>query len=137
MPSSAKVLSSFPPAGTVTDFSGSPFISIRTSPLLTSRERAKRITITSNMTIAVNKATPPMIVVISIIVYFILYSETPLSDIKPKDIKPTVTKVIPSPLRPAGTSLYFSFSRIPARATIASAQPNPEPRPKATLSENE
>jgi hypothetical protein len=65
------------------------------------------------------------------------YKDTPASDIKPKDIRPTVIKVMPRPLRPSGTSLYFNFSLIPARATIAKAQPNPDPSPNATLSGNE
>ena len=33
-----------------------------------------------------------------------------------------------------GASLYFSFSRIPARATMARAQPTPAPAPKTALS---
>ena len=44
---------------------------------------------------------------------------------KPSDIKPMVMKVIPRPCRPAGTSLYLSFSRIPASSAIASAQEAP------------
>jgi hypothetical protein len=44
-------------------------------------------------------------------------------------IRPTVMKVIPRPRKPVGTLLYFIFSRIPARAMMAIAQPIPEPRP--------
>ena len=44
-------------------------------------------------------------------------------------ISPTVMNVIPSPFSPSGTSLYFIFSRMPAKAAIASAQPTPEPSP--------
>ena len=58
----------------------------------------------------------------------------PPKDMKPRDIKPVTMKVIPSPSRPSGTSEYLSFSRMPARATMASAQPTPEPAPNATLS---
>jgi hypothetical protein len=45
-------------------------------------------------------------------------------------IKPTVMNVMPRPRSPAGMSLYFSFSRMPASRTIASAQPTPDPKPK-------
>ena len=58
----------------------------------------------------------------------------PPKDMKPKDISPTVIKVIPKPCSPSGTSLYLSFSRIPASATIAKAQPTPAPAPNTALS---
>ena len=45
---------------------------------------------------------------------------------KPSDIRPTVIKVMPSPCNPSGMSLYFNFSRMPASAIIASAQPRSE-----------
>ena len=48
---------------------------------------------------------------------------------KPSDIRPTVMNVMPRPCSPSGTSLYLSFSRMPASATIASAQPKPLPTP--------
>ena len=44
-------------------------------------------------------------------------------------ISPAEMKVMPRPCNPAGTSLYFNFSRMPARAMIASAQPAPLPIP--------
>ena len=53
---------------------------------------------------------------------------------KPSDIRPTVIKVMPSPCNPSGMSLYFNFSRMPASATIASAQPTPAPNPNTALS---
>ena len=37
-------------------------------------------------------------------------------------------KVAPKPFNPSGISEYFNFSLIPARITIASAQPKPAPR---------
>ena len=43
-------------------------------------------------------------------------------------IRPTVMKVMPRPLSAAGTWEYAIFSRIAARATMASHQPIPEPR---------
>ena len=46
----------------------------------------------------------------------------------------TVMNVIPRPRRPGGTSLYFSFSRIPASAMIERAQPIPDPTPNTSLS---
>ena len=45
------------------------------------------------------------------------------------DISPAVMKAMPRPRKPGGTSLYFIFSRRPAKATIAIAQPIPEPTP--------
>ena len=48
---------------------------------------------------------------------------------KPMAIKPAVMKVMPKPRKPGGTSLYFSFSRTPAIAVIAKAQPKPEDTP--------
>ncbi len=52
---------------------------------------------------------------------------------KANAISPTIMNVIPNPRRPGGTLLYFSFSRIPASATIANAQPNPDAKPNSTL----
>ena len=60
---------------------------------------------------------------------FILYKEIPPKDKKPKHIKPTVMKVIPNPCNPSGISAYFNLSVIPAKATIANAQPVPAPKP--------
>ncbi len=51
----------------------------------------------------------------------------PPKDMKAKAINPTVMKVIPKPRSGGGTSLYLSFSRIPAKAAIARAQPTPQP----------
>ena len=42
-------------------------------------------------------------------------------------INPVIINVIPKPLNPFGTLLYFILSLIPARPTIAIAQPIPEP----------
>ena len=53
---------------------------------------------------------------------------------KPSDIRPMVMKVIPRPCRPSGTSLYLSFSRMPASSAIASAYEAPEPMPYTVLS---
>ena len=49
-------------------------------------------------------------------------------------IRPVAMKAIPKPRRPAGMSEYLSFSRTPANATIASAQPKPLPTPYTRLS---
>ena len=57
------------------------------------------------------------------------YREMPPNDMNANDIKPTVINVMPKPLSGGGTSLYFIFSRIPANAAIANAQPTPQPRP--------
>ena len=48
--------------------------------------------------------------------------------IKAMPIKPVIIKVIPKPLKGAGTFEYLIFSRIAAIATIASNQPIPEPK---------
>ena len=53
---------------------------------------------------------------------------------KPSDISPMVMKVMPRPCRPSGTSLYFSFPRMPANSAIASAHYTPEPMPYTVLS---
>jgi hypothetical protein len=53
----------------------------------------------------------------------------PEKAMKPIAIKPVPMKVMPSPCRPAGMSEYLSFSRMPASAVIASAQPTPVPMP--------
>ena len=50
-------------------------------------------------------------------------------DKNPKHIRPTVIKVMPRPCRPSGISAYLSLSVIPAKATIANAQPVPAPNP--------
>src|SRR5690606_8393748 len=63
MPLLASVPRSLPPAGTTIDFSGSPLISMVTSPLLTSLERAARMKSTSTSTITVNMTTPSTTVV--------------------------------------------------------------------------
>ena len=55
---------------------------------------------------------------------------------KPKLINPTMINVAPKPFKPSGISEYLSFSLIPARITIAIAQPKPAPRPYTTLSPN-
>jgi hypothetical protein len=60
------------------------------------------------------------------------YREIPIKLIKPRDIKPTIIKVIPRPLRGAGTLEYFKRSLIAASATMASNQPIPEPILNAT-----
>src|SRR5690606_42032413 len=57
------------------------------------------------------------------------YSCTPEKDMKPSDIRPMVMKVMPRPCSPSGTSLYLSFSRMPASSAMASAQEKPEPTP--------
>ena len=44
-------------------------------------------------------------------------------------MRPAVMKVMPSPRKAGGTSLYFIFSRIPAMATMARAQPAPLAKP--------
>ena len=54
---------------------------------------------------------------------------TPEKDMKPSAISPMVMKVMPRPRRPAGVSLYLSFSRMPASAAMASAHDRPEPTP--------
>ena len=59
----------------------------------------------------------------------------PPKDMNAKAIRPTVMNVMPNPLSPSGTSLYFIFSRIPASAAIARAQPTPDPNPNTQLSE--
>ena len=51
-------------------------------------------------------------------------------------INPTTINVIPNPLNPTGTLLYFIFSLIPAKAMTANAKPIPEPKPNTTLSGN-
>lgn len=48
-------------------------------------------------------------------------------------IKPAVMNVIPNPRKAGGISEYFSFSRIAAINTIATAQLKPEPIPYTTL----
>ena len=58
-----------------------------------------------------------------------LHSLTPEKDMKAIAIRPAVMKVMPRPCRPSGMSEYFSFSRTPAIAVIANAQPKPEDRP--------
>jgi hypothetical protein len=67
MPAFANVPSSLSPAGTVIERSGSPLISMVTSPELTNLERADRMMKTSDMTITVNMATPIPIICVSII----------------------------------------------------------------------
>lgn len=57
------------------------------------------------------------------------YREIPENDMKPSAMSPAVMKVIPNPRRPAGTSEYFIFSRIPASSTMARHQLKPDPRP--------
>ena len=127
MPWSARVPSSLPPAGASMAFSASLLMSMCTLPLTTSRERATRITATSASTMVVNMTTPRIIS--KLMMLFPLYNCTPEKDMNPSDISPTVMKVMPSPLRPSGTSLYFSFSRIPASSVMARAQPVPAPMP--------
>ncbi len=56
----------------------------------------------------------------------------PENDINAIAIRPAEMKVMPSPLRPLGASEYFIFSVIPAKATIASIQPKPAPKPYTT-----
>ena len=48
---------------------------------------------------------------------------------KPIAISPVIIKVIPNPLRGAGTFEYAIFSRIAAIARIANNQPIPDPNP--------
>src|SRR5690606_7795710 len=67
MPASARVFNSLPPAGTSMALVGSPLISIRTLPVLTSLARAARISTTKIMTMMVNITTPPTIAPTSII----------------------------------------------------------------------
>ncbi len=64
IPDSASVASSLPPALAVITFSGSPLISIDTSPELTSCLRANRMTKTSAMMTPVNMLTPRIISVV-------------------------------------------------------------------------
>ena len=59
----------------------------------------------------------------------LVYSWIPEKAMKASDIRPTVIKVIPKPWSPLGTSLYRSFSRMPARQASARAQPTPLPSP--------
>lgn len=61
----ARVLSSLPPAGTVTVLSGSPLIFIVTSPVLTSLALAMRMQATSTTMMATNIRTPRNTVSIS------------------------------------------------------------------------
>ena len=119
----------------------SPLISISTVPDATNFDLANRITITSDSTTAVNSPTPSPIstMVLPLTSASRLpgprsmrngdYSWMPENAMKPSAIRPAVMKVMPRPCRPSGTSEYFSFSRTPASAVIASAQPTPEPRP--------
>ena len=127
IPWSARVPSSLPPAGASMPFSASSLISMCTLPVATRRERAARITATSASTMAVNMTTPRIIS--TLMIQLSPYSCTPENDMKPSDIRPTVMKVMPRPFRPSGTSLYLSFSRIPASNVIASAHPVPAPTP--------
>ena len=53
----------------------------------------------------------------------------PEKAMKPSDMSPAMMNVMPRPCRPSGTSLYLSFSRTPASAVIANAQPTPLPSP--------
>ena len=48
---------------------------------------------------------------------------------KPIAISPVIIKVIPNPLKGAGTFEYAIFSRIAAIARIANNQPIPDPNP--------
>src|SRR5690554_5368223 len=121
----ASVCSNLPPASASTVFSS--LIRILTLPELTNWARAAKIKNTSDKTITVNITTPITIIVVSM--SSTPYKDTPEKDMKPIAIKPDAMKVIPIPRNGPGTSLYFSFSRILANATTASAQPNPEPRP--------
>ena len=49
-------------------------------------------------------------------------------------MSPVMIKVIPNPRSGAGMCEYFNRSRMAATATMASAQPTPEPTPKVVAS---
>lgn len=49
-------------------------------------------------------------------------------------IKPVMMNAIPKPLKGAGTSEYFNFSLMAAKATIAKKKPKPLPIPNTVLS---
>ena len=70
--------------------------------------------------------------------YFLQYGRVdvhcyiPEKPMKLSDMRPTMMNAMPSPCRPSGTSEYLSFSRMPASAISAIAQPAPLPTPKTT-----
>ena len=113
---------SFCPTGVSMIFSS--LMVILTFPAGTNCDLAARMTRTRPIKMAVNTATPRPISSINASSFHI-----PEKARKARAIKPVVIKVIPRPWRPSGTSLYFNFSRTPASATIASAQPTPLPMP--------
>ena len=118
------------PAATLSDRLGSSLMVMVTSPDCTSLRRAPSSSATRASTTTVNMVTPERI-------SFILFgrqSWMPENTMKATDIRPAVTKVMPRPLRPAGTSEYSSFSRIAAMPTMAIMKPAPDPKPKTTLS---
>ena len=117
-------LSNLSPAGTFIDFSGSPLIPIVTSPLLTIKRLEIKINVTNTITIAINRATPQIIVLI-----VTPYNWMPEKDIKPKPIKPAVINTMPKPFKPAGKWAYFNFSLTAANKINAIAQETPEPKP--------
>ena len=113
------------PDGTTIGLDESPLISMVTSPELTNWLLAAIIIVTKSKTTPVNERTPKN----KSICIYITYSEIPPNDINPKLIRPTIKNVIPKPWSPSGMSEYFSFSLIPAKTTIAIAQPTPAPSP--------
>ena len=56
-------------------------------------------------------------------------SEIPEKHMKAMAMSPVRRKVMPSPRRDSGTLEYLSFSRMAAKATIASQKPTPLPAP--------
>ena len=113
------------PEGTTIGLDESPLISMVTSPELTSWLLAAIIMATKRSTTPVKERTPKN----KSICISNTYREIPPNDIKPKLIKPTIKNVTPKPCNPSGISEYFNFSLIPAKTTIAIAQPTPAPRP--------
>ncbi len=130
---SASAPSSVPPAATFSVFDSSSLTMIETSPAATSFLRAPSSTPTSSSTTPVNITTARTMSSMRTGPY----SWIPENIMNASDISPAVMKVIPRPFRPSGTCEYVIFSRIAAIATIAIAQPTPEPTPKTTLSANE
>jgi hypothetical protein len=128
----ASVPSKVSPAAAFSALAGSSLIVIVTSPEGTSLRRAPSSSATSASTTAVNITTPERISPI----VAAAQSWMPENIMKATDISPAVTNVMPRPRSPAGTSEYAIFSRIAAIATIAIAQPSPEPKAKTTLSPN-